>query len=75
MPRFQRRHYVAIVALLAEFRHSDLFSEGYTRDVVVMFCDQFQVDNPAFDRQRFLSACGLAETIHNAKSSKAVTPC
>ena len=69
---FQRRHYLAVAALLAEFLHADLFSAPLTEDMAGRFADAFMRDNPRFHRARFLTACGIPEThantlMHNGK--------
>jgi len=50
---FQKRHYEKMAHALREssFNHKELMA--------AFLCRVFAEDNPLFDRERFLSACGL----------------
>lgn len=53
-----RKHFIAIARILAD-------GEGRTdyatrREVALGLADYFAGENPHFDRDRFLSACGIA---------------
>ena len=55
-PAFQRRHYVAVAALLADARKAagaDLFAQTFVNDLAVAFTDLFRRDNGRFRPDRF----------------------
>ncbi len=57
--RYQKRHYEDVARLLRE-RSEHIFDEPLVRQVIeIDFADLFAADNPDFDRERFLAACGL----------------
>ena len=65
MPRFQKRHYEAIAGIIREdiTMQAPLFTDnGDRRQFAHKFAGYFALDNPRFDRQRFMSACGLDTT-------------
>lgn len=54
-----RKHFIAIAAII-DARRDELTTEGIlllplARDMA----DMFAADNPRFDRERFLKACGF----------------
>ena len=61
MPKFQKRHYIAIAAVLADIaddpQQRSLFSD--LTAICRAFATYFAADNPRFDADRFLSACGV----------------
>jgi hypothetical protein len=63
-PAFQRRHYAAIAAVI-EHRFAaehPASGERWVVDAVADdLCDLFASDNPSFDRDRFLRACGVTQ--------------
>lgn len=68
MPKFQKRHYEAIATVIADMSHEAavpgvrmLFSSSETVDLARRLADYFAIDNPRFQRDRFLRACGVAE--------------
>lgn len=58
---FTRQHYVAIAEILKRAAKEYSSSEGpYAVEQIARdLADLFKRDNPSFDRQRFLSACGF----------------
>lgn len=64
-PAFQRRHYIETAkqfhAILTD-QITDMFARDATINLVHKMADTFAKDNPRFDRQRFMQACGLPET-------------
>lgn len=62
-----KKDYMAIAAILKSRRDSLMASTGRVRpeDVIDGITDQMalmmQRDNPRFDRERFLAACGFGE--------------
>ena len=64
MPKFQRRHYesvAAVIRLALERSDSPLFDLAYQSTVASMFADVFEQDNPRFSRERFLAATGVSQ--------------
>lgn len=71
MPAFAKRHYEAIAKVTKEnLEYHAVNDRGETSEYVYGFkngveqmaldmAKVFQADNPAFDRARFLKACGL----------------
>lgn len=69
MAKFSKRHYEPIATILNErlaaYKHNDCQycdnSEviGALEGLSLEFCNHFSIDNPAFDRIRFLKACGV----------------
>lgn len=64
MGMFGRIHYQAIAEVFAS-RSADTYQ---THDEFVVdcslvedFCDMFEKDNPNFEREKFLKACGMEE--------------
>ncbi len=56
-----RKHFVAVAdAISKEVKASECEATLAALDsVAAALCTVFQKDNPAFDRDRFLTACGL----------------
>ena len=67
MPKFQRRHYEAIAEVLKDVRDSadtlQLFPPEIAalNGIITKTAEVFRRDNPRFDRDRFISACGLED--------------
>lgn len=64
MSRYTRQHYEDIARWLKESRAWALqLDSSHARAVMAStigtFADEFAADNPLFDRDRFLAACGL----------------
>ena len=61
--RFQRRHYVAIAEILADMENGTLQQSLFSdiRPIAQAFATYFEADNPRFDRERFLRACGVTQ--------------
>ena len=61
--KYQKRHYEDVARILSHARaHEPRFGTGQftaTGQAIVDFADLFAADNPLFDRERFLKACGL----------------
>lgn len=55
-----KKHFEAIAALI-NAEQSDKTGEAHSavRDVAVRLASQFNIENPRFDREKFLSACGF----------------
>lgn len=61
---FQRRHYTTVANVLkttSDQGQRQLFTSEDIRRLTLAFCEIFTVDNPRFDRVRFLQACGGRE--------------
>lgn len=55
-----RKHYVAIAAVLKDWRIEDLDLGGAVSDDIAKdLAKLFKQDNIHFDRERFLNACGV----------------
>lgn len=52
MAKFSRRHYVEVAALIASM------SPRSRRKIAEKFADKFAADNSAFQRGKFMRACG-----------------
>lgn len=54
-----RKDYETVAKILAQVRHTipHLEDRAVINDVVYELADQFQKDQPQFDRQKFLKAC------------------
>ena len=55
---FSTRHYEAIAAVIE--RELPMYYQSI-RDVAYRMADLFAGDNPRFNRERFLKACGIQE--------------
>lgn len=56
-----RKHYIEIARILSE-RHGvspTIVEKATVRAIAYQMADMLKVDNSRFDRERFLSACGL----------------
>lgn len=55
-----RKYYTKIAAVLSEEREwaTSPQKDEIMRDVAISLADYFVTDNPNFDRERFLTACG-----------------
>lgn len=65
-PRYSKRHYEDVAKLLSTVtvEHGTSMEAGLggvacLTQVMYDFADLFTADNPLFDRDRFLKACGL----------------
>ena len=58
---FTRQHYKAIAAIIRpHLLVSKIREDGaQVADIALELADYFAQDNPRFDRERFLEACGL----------------
>jgi hypothetical protein len=62
MSKFQRRHYQAIADVLAfSLASADrtMFTSDELGKVAETLAKAFKVDNPRFDKARFIVACGI----------------
>jgi len=59
---FSRRHYKKIAAELKKFGESP--DPIQFVDVVSLFAEIFRLDNPAFNEQKFVEACGMSWEIY-----------
>jgi len=69
---FSRRHYQAIADAI-----EGVPTRGDIRDrelVVDHLAALFQEDNPRFDRERFVSACGVGARVHGMPASYREAP-
>jgi hypothetical protein len=55
-----RKDYVMIAEVIATSWHASADSK---RDIAVNLAEVFETDNPRFDRDRFLSACGVTSSL------------
>jgi len=53
-----KKHYVAIAREIAEIL-KDLEGSNAAINAVALLASRLRDDNPAFDRERFLHACGV----------------
>lgn len=67
---FTRRHYVTLSDLI-RLSDTDLFSHTELTRFATRLADLLTIDNPAFDRARFLTACGFAPASSSPRSGKA----
>lgn len=62
-----KKDYQAIAAIFVKYdsdpeSDTDAFDAGHTtavRDIAWQLCEVFKRDNPRFNRERFLAACGI----------------
>lgn len=57
----QRRHFELIAGVLRDFRRTSEpggLAELATDELAERFADQLRKENPRFDRDRFIRACG-----------------
>ena len=61
MSKYQRRHYEDIARFVADVVRCrfGVVSGATAAEMAGGFADLFAADNPSFDRERFLKACGL----------------
>lgn len=57
---FTRKYYEAI-AEVVKGEANPAYGSCVTRTLVDRFADLFEKDDPRFDRDRFLAACGLGD--------------
>lgn len=61
---FTRKHYKAIAEIIEDTTNEEV-STGVTypkidkRSLVFKLADYFEQDNPRFDRDKFMAACGI----------------
>lgn len=63
MPKFTKRHYIAIAEVInttASTGQGSLFSSDALLHLALRLADTFALDNPRFDRERFLAACRVS---------------
>ena len=51
-----RKHYVAIAEIIA---YRLCAKDNHPHEIAKRLADYFKRDNPKFDRERFLTACGI----------------
>ena len=59
-----RKHFEAIAALIKAEQEQPMYDDlpacrEAVKDVALRLASQFNLENPRFDRQRFLTACGF----------------
>ena len=62
LPKFQRRHYVAIAEVFAQLSstsQAQLFAPEELPRLQRAFAEAFRADNPAFKPVQFSRACGI----------------
>jgi hypothetical protein len=55
----QRRHFQLVADILKIFYRRSDDQRSIVAAIAYQFADTFTLDNPRFDRDRFLRACGL----------------
>ncbi len=55
-----RKDYVMIAEVIATSWHASADSK---RDIAINLAEVFETDNPRFNRDRFLSACGVTNSL------------
>ena len=62
-----RKTYVALASVMKEQldKASSAKEVEIVRSVANSIADEFQADNPRFDRGRFMNACGLPKSASN----------
>ena len=56
-PMFTKRHFEALARIFKGYVVQ--YDPDYARPIVDDFCELFEEENEAFDRKKFLKACGL----------------
>lgn len=56
---FTRQHYKAIAKIIEETKSGEQLWDGQANRIAIKLIDYFATDNPRFDREKFLTACGL----------------
>jgi len=54
-----KKHYTAIASIMLSESMNTPY--GYRKEISNKLANFFEQDNPKFDRERFLSACGINE--------------
>ena len=54
-----RKHFKAAAAILSNYSDVTGPAKSIVREIANEFADLFADENPRFDRERFLAACGL----------------
>lgn len=57
-PRFQKRHYEAVAAVLSSTRVNSVRGLSQWDMTLMAFIDTFKGDNPKFNVKKFLRKCG-----------------
>ncbi len=71
---FTRTHYKAIAAIVNIDYDQDCNEYGARVDMAEKLADYFASDNPRFDRERFLTACGVeVETVETVTDIQDIT--
>ena len=67
-----KKHFVKFAEIIRAqaSRENDLFAQQNAGMMAFALCDYFADVNPRFDRDRFLTACGLAKSQTACKSAK-----
>lgn len=52
-----RKHFEAIAAIIKQADARD--TQAITLQIAMNLCHLFKAENPAFDRERFMRACGF----------------
>ena len=64
---FTRQHYKAIAEIIREQKEhvrvftGHMMAEAACKDIAAQLADYFAKDNPRFDREKFLNACGITD--------------
>jgi hypothetical protein len=53
---FTRRHFIRVAGIV---KRMDVTDVHYRQNLAWEFASMFAEDNPRFDRQKFLAACGV----------------
>ena len=58
-----KKDYVAVAKALKAASTGKLPTQDALRWVAIQLADYFREDNPAFDKERFLAACGFSQMV------------
>jgi len=57
---FSQKHYVKIAKIIhRNYEISNVTARFILKDIVDELCEYFEIENPKFDREKFIKACGI----------------
>jgi len=59
MAKWTQMTYILVAKVLRQYGGCRCVENGNITHIAVRFADEFERDNDRFDRQKFLSACGV----------------